>query len=107
MFDERRLLDFDTYDDYLNSFVTRTDLCYMRSSFYGRLLAELGYRSTSETLSKRQFYVRKEAVHEVLFPSRKPHILISADCESSDNFLQELAERERSNRLCILSVSVM
>lgn len=104
MFDERKLLDYETYDDYLDSFVNTSDYCYIRSSYYGRQIAELGYRSTSETLTKKQFYIRKEAVREALFPTRKPHVLLSADCTSTDPFLQELAVRERPNRLCILSV---
>lgn len=44
MFDERKLLGYKTYDDYLDSFANQKDYCYLRSSFYGRLIAELGYR---------------------------------------------------------------
>lgn len=106
MFDERRLLTYATYADYLDSFVSRSDLCYLRSSHYGRLLAELGYRSTSEMLSKRQFEQRKAAIHEMLYPTRKPHRLISMNLDSDDELLRELAERERPNRLCMLSTII-
>lgn len=106
MFDEQRLLDYATYDDYLDSFVTRTDLCYMRSTYYGRQLAELGYRSTTGTHSKAQFYARKAAVQEALFPTRKAHAMLSAGIKTTDSFLQELALRERSNRLRMLSTII-
>lgn len=44
MADMNQMLEFETYQDYLDSFVNKTDLCYMRSSFYARRIAELGYR---------------------------------------------------------------
>lgn len=104
MEDDRRLLDFETYEDYLDSFLTKEDLCYLRSLILARTISELGYRSTSETLSKRQFEERKSTIHEILFPSRKPHILACDGAELSDPFLRELADRERPNRVGILSV---
>lgn len=104
MEDDRRLLDFETYEDYLDSFLTKEDLCYLRSLNLARTISELGYRSTSETLSKRQFEERKSAIHEILFPSRKPHILACDGAQLLDPFLQELANRERPNRVGILSV---
>lgn len=44
MFDEKNLLDFNTYEDYLDSLVTNDDLCYLRSSILGRQIASLGYK---------------------------------------------------------------
>lgn len=101
---DRKLLEFNTYNEYLDSFVTHDDLCYLRSTLYGRQVAALGYRCTSDVLTRKQFDVGKRATREALYPSRKLHSLVSDHCPSSDNFLQELALRERSNRLFILSV---
>ena len=42
--EDQRLLDFDTYEEYLDSFVTREDLYYLRSLAQSRIIAELGYR---------------------------------------------------------------
>lgn len=103
-FDDRKLLTYNTHDDYLDSFMTRDDLCYLRSTIYGRQIAALGYRSTSETLGRKQFQLRKEAVREAFFPTRKLHSLVSDNCASTDQFLQELMNRERPNRLFLLSV---
>lgn len=44
MFDEQKLLSYNTYEEYLDSFVTPEDLFYSRSTFYGRMIAGLGYR---------------------------------------------------------------
>lgn len=44
MEDDRRLLDYETYEDYLDSFLTKEDLCYLRSLILARTISELGYR---------------------------------------------------------------
>lgn len=106
LFAEKRLLDFASYDDYLDSFFTATDLYYMRSTFYSRMLAELGYRSTSGTLSKAQFHKRCAEVQEALYPKRKAHAMVSANTSSTQAFIVELAQRERSNRLRMLSTII-
>lgn len=41
---DRRLLQFKTYEDYLDSLTTPADLCYLQSTDAARLIAELGYR---------------------------------------------------------------
>lgn len=42
--DDYKLLQYASYDDYLNALVTRDDIRFMRSSEYGRQIAALGYR---------------------------------------------------------------
>lgn len=49
--------------------------------------------------------MKREAVREALFPSRRPHNLFSAHCHSDDRLLQELAARERPNRVGMMTVS--
>lgn len=44
MFDERKLLDYDTYENYLDSFVQTDDLFYLRNRNFARMIAGLGYR---------------------------------------------------------------
>lgn len=41
---DRRLLQFKTYEDYLDSLVTPYDVCYLKNTVVARTLAELGYR---------------------------------------------------------------
>lgn len=43
---DRRLLQFETYDDYLDSLTTPQDHCFLQSTTTSRTLAELGYRYT-------------------------------------------------------------
>lgn len=38
------LLDYETYDDYLDSLLTCQDLALLRSTIVARYLATLGYR---------------------------------------------------------------
>lgn len=107
MFEEQLwLLDYATYDDYLHSFVTPTDLYYMRSISNARMLTELGYRSTTNTLTKAQFHARQAAVREALYPTRKAHAMLSAGIRTTDTVLQELALRERPNRLRLLTTII-
>lgn len=41
---DRRLLQFETYEDYLDSLVTDQDRCYLQNTAAARTVAELGYR---------------------------------------------------------------
>lgn len=44
MFDERELLNYDTYEDYLDSFIQNDDMFYLRNKDVARMVAALGYR---------------------------------------------------------------
>ncbi|KOC64587.1 Uncharacterized protein C4orf22 like protein [Habropoda laboriosa] len=103
---DKRLLEFETYEDYLDSLVTFVDLGYLGNLSIARQLAELGYRCTGETLSKDTFYRRLKAVKDLLFPIYKPYELTSELVTPSSNILEELALRERSNRLKIISTII-
>lgn len=41
---DKRLLEFKTYEDYLDSLVSPLDLCNLQSTVVSRTIAELGYR---------------------------------------------------------------
>lgn len=43
-FDDRRLLAYNTYEEYLDSFVQTDDIFYLRSRDFARIKAALGYR---------------------------------------------------------------
>lgn len=99
-----KLLDYNTHGDYLDSFGLAEDMRYLRSSTYARQVASLGYRSATETMNMQKFLRAKHIVKEAVNPTRKIHKLVSEGCASWDSFLQELAMRERPNRLLLLSV---
>lgn len=105
-FTDFHLLDFETYADYLDSYVTTEDLRNLRSAKYARLVAELGYNATTEILSNDEFEQRKAFAKELLNPTRKGHELFSDSADLSDPVLKELAARERSNRVGILSTII-
>ncbi|XP_025836155.1 uncharacterized protein C4orf22 homolog [Agrilus planipennis] len=103
---DKRLLQFKTYDDYLDSLVTAEDLCYLQNTVVARTLAELGYRSSGETLSKESFKKRLDAVLEYMFPTIRPYELLSEKIKLTDPLIQDLALRERSNRVGILATII-
>ncbi|KZC04532.1 Uncharacterized protein C4orf22 like protein [Dufourea novaeangliae] len=103
---DRRLLEFTSYENYLDSLVTFVDLGYLRNLHTARQLAELGYRCTGETLSKDAFYRRLEAVKNLLFPVYRPYELTSEFITPSNAVMQELALRERLNRLKVISTII-
>lgn len=105
-FTDFRLLEFETYEDYLDAYVQVVDVANLRSLRFARLIAELGYNSTSEMLSKSEFESRKAFAKELLSPSKKSHELYSDGHDENDQVLHELAIRERSNRIGILSTII-
>ncbi|ENN78568.1 hypothetical protein D910_05623 [Dendroctonus ponderosae] len=84
---DRNLLKFSTYEEYLDSLSTAQDACYLQSVEASRTIANLGYRSSGETLSREQFEKRLAAVLNYLYPPYK-------------------AYEERANRIGILSTII-
>ncbi|XP_011863241.1 PREDICTED: uncharacterized protein C4orf22 homolog [Vollenhovia emeryi] len=103
---DKRLVNFQNYEEYLDSLVTPADVCYLRSTKTARQLAELGYRCTGETLSEESFYRRLRIVRDLLFPVHRPYELTSEFVSPAGRLMEELALRERANRLRILSTIV-
>ncbi|KAF3421152.1 hypothetical protein E2986_09079 [Frieseomelitta varia] len=103
---DKRLLQFETYEDYLDSLITFVDLGYLGNLNIAHRLAELGYRCTGETLDEDTFYCRLKAVKNLFFPIYRPYELTSEHVTPSDNLMQELALRERLNRLKIISTII-
>ncbi|XP_065357851.1 cilia- and flagella-associated protein 299 [Calliphora vicina] len=91
------LLDCPTYEDYLDTFITRNDIRYIRNIRFSRMLVELGYRSAAEIYTPSQFEQRKAAVLESLWPTKKSTIYFSDKLKSTDPVLRELAIREKPN----------
>lgn len=89
----------------MNSLVTPVDVCYLKSTKIARQLAELGYRCTGETLSEKSFY-RLQIVRDFALPVHRPYELTSEFVSPAGRLMEELALRERANRLRILSTIV-
>jgi hypothetical protein len=87
---------FDTYEDYLDSQLTPTDLGYLGDEEMGRQLVELGYRGMGDTIRREDFDSRKRLLIErTNQKSSAPKQLASLDRDLSGfPFLQALASRE-------------
>ncbi|KAL4714055.1 hypothetical protein ACJJTC_008409 [Scirpophaga incertulas] len=99
---DRRLLKFQTWEDYLDSLIEIADLRNLRSITSARTIAAFGYRANGDTLSEKEFYTRRAVIQEVVFPTVKPYVLVSEGTDVWDPFSRELAVREQANRLGIV-----
>ncbi|CAG5012025.1 unnamed protein product [Parnassius apollo] len=99
---DRRLLPFETWEDYLDSLIEIADLRNLRSIASARIIAALGYRATGDTLSEKEFYARRAVIHNIVYPVIRPYVLVSEGADLEDPFKREMAIRERANRIGIL-----
>ncbi|EGZ15652.1 hypothetical protein PHYSODRAFT_302108 [Phytophthora sojae] len=101
---------FATYEDYLDSQLSETDLFYLEDEELARQLVELGYRGSGETLRRDDFEARKRAERERnAQKTSAPKPLASAGKDLSQcPFLAALASREdlvRNGKLtCIIFI---
>jgi hypothetical protein len=75
---------FDTYEDYLDSQLTETDMNYLEDEEMARQLVELGYRGLGDTIRREDFEARKRLLHEKTNQKHaQPKKLASADKDLS------------------------
>merc|ERR1719157_280062 len=95
------LEQYATYEDYLDSQISPTDLYYLEDEDLARQLVELGYRGSGETLKREEFEARKRAAEQARMNKLRaaPKALASASKDLSGfPFLASLAEREEMVR---------
>eukprot|EP00741_Cyanophora_paradoxa_P018969 tig00021108_g18312.t1 len=95
------VLQFATYEDYLDSQITSTDLYYLEDEDLARQLVELGYRGSGEILKREEFEARKRAAENARLSklNNAPKQLASFGKDlSAFPFLQALADREKMVR---------
>ncbi|CAM9542609.1 unnamed protein product [Discosporangium mesarthrocarpum] len=87
---------YETYEDYLDSQVTETDMYYLQDEDLARQLVELGYRGSGDTLQREEFEARKKALRErSTQKTNAPKQLSSTGKDlSSSPFLLALGNRE-------------
>ncbi|XP_050540777.1 cilia- and flagella-associated protein 299-like [Daktulosphaira vitifoliae] len=98
---DRRLLQFNNYNEYLDSLRKNSDLKYLESIKQCRNIAEAGYRS-AVTLSFNDFNERLEEVRKMVNPPmniRKPLNELLNKTISQDPLIVALASREKRIRL--------
>jgi hypothetical protein len=107
---KRTATDYASYEDFLDSQVTRRDLEFLQDEALARQLVELGYRGSGEAVRRDEFEARKRALEDMKNRLARPRkALASAGRDLSGYpFLQELAAREeavRSGKLsCIIFI---
>ncbi|XP_058053363.1 cilia- and flagella-associated protein 299-like [Anopheles bellator] len=92
------ILKFETYDEYLDSLVDGKSLQYFGDRENLISLFRTGYRA----LTKDAF----EAQKNFLQVAKDPNTVFSRNIVPKNEFLQELASRERPNRLGLLSTII-
>ncbi|XP_055630607.1 cilia- and flagella-associated protein 299-like [Toxorhynchites rutilus septentrionalis] len=93
-------LKFPTHKEYLESLVTTLDLRYL-----GRNALRV-YQNGFRSLAKTDFERRRNEIESFLCSNQYSNVLYSRGLQISDNFLGELAVRERPNRLGLLSTII-
>lgn len=89
-------LEYATFEDYLDSQITETDMYYLEDEELARDLVELGYNGNGETLKRDEFDVRKQAERDKhLQKDKVPNEYASMGKDlSAYPFLHALANRE-------------
>ena len=93
--------EYATYEDYLDSQISATDIYYLEDEDLARQLVELGYRGSGETLKRDEFMARKKAAEQARMNKLRstPKALASAGKDVTGfPFLASLAEREEMVR---------
>ncbi|XP_065910109.1 cilia- and flagella-associated protein 299-like isoform X1 [Dysidea avara] len=100
--------EFGTYQEFLDSQITRKDLFYLEDEELARQLVELGYRGSGEVLKRDEFEQRKQIAEASKLSRREQKtVLASAGKDLKGSvFLEALAEREEANRSGKMTVRV-
>ena len=98
---DNTLVDFNTYEDYLDSQMTPEDLFYLEDQELARQLIEVGYHGKGEILARDQFAQRKAAYQEAKKNRQAAQVkaLSHVGCPIEGSpFLHALAKREENLR---------
>ncbi|XP_059140136.1 cilia- and flagella-associated protein 299-like [Physella acuta] len=93
----RSVVEFSTFEDYLNSQVSKSDLDYLEDAHIARKLVELGFRGSRDGFTQDEFYMLKNKF-EISKAIRNVKILLSAGKTYEDGFLRAMQMREEGNR---------
>lgn len=99
-YNDHSLLEFETYEDYLDSFIEGNDRKYLSSIEIARQLIELGIHSKTQILKKEQFEAKLKAIKEARDNQNSnkikelTHKLVPPSMYEKDDFLKEIANRE-------------
>ncbi|KAA0197009.1 hypothetical protein FBUS_06195 [Fasciolopsis buskii] len=96
---DNAVAQFNTYEEFLDSQITSTDLFYLEDEELARQLVELGYRGSGEIVKREDFNNRKKALKEaVLAKEQSKKALACQGIEIMCPVARALAHREDANR---------
>lgn len=98
---DNSLDNFESYEDYLDSHITETEIKYLEDEELARQLVELGIQGRGEIYSKEEFerHKKENEISKKAKQENVPKKLASAEKDLSNfRFLQELADREEQVR---------
>lgn len=102
MIQNTSVVEYETFESYLDSQITDIDMFYLEDKELARQLVELGYRGAGEPLKRDEFESRKKIatnIGQILKPVTDQDELLSLGIDLNNNaFLSALAEREEPNR---------
>ncbi|XP_064553947.1 cilia- and flagella-associated protein 299-like [Drosophila montana] len=100
------LLNFQSYEDYLNSFIKKEEYRYLSSMQPIRKLVKLGYRCTAKVYEEHEFYQLRKQLHDHISPKVLSSVLYGSYFKGTDAALQALVDREEANLLQKLSTII-
>ncbi|XP_032595350.1 cilia- and flagella-associated protein 299 isoform X1 [Drosophila grimshawi] len=93
------LLAFDTYTDYIQSFINADDRRYLQSSTVIEQYIKLGYRTTSKIYEREEFIKTRAKAMEMINPKKQLNLQYGKYLNNNDPGLLALAKREMPNVL--------
>ena len=91
---------FETYEDYLDTFITEDDMIFLGEEEIARIVVELGYRS-SATLTRQKFFQTKaELAAARNISGKQPEVEVETKAEAEvepAGLLQVIRERFPAN----------
>ncbi|KAK9870148.1 hypothetical protein WA026_006239 [Henosepilachna vigintioctopunctata] len=103
---DRQLIQFSNYEEYLDSFITPADRCYLPNQYICRKFAQFGHRNAGQTYTRDEYKKRYKTVMKIVHPEYIRYVSASEGEVCPDQIHKELAKREYPNRMGHLSTII-
>ncbi|XP_030561470.1 cilia- and flagella-associated protein 299-like isoform X1 [Drosophila novamexicana] len=101
-----RLLNFQSYEDYLKALIKTEDYRYLSAMQPIRKLVNLGYRCSSKVYEQNEFHKLQKQLQEHINPKISSSVLYGNYFKGTDAGLKALVDREEANLLQKLSTII-
>ncbi|KAH8418869.1 hypothetical protein KR222_007240 [Zaprionus bogoriensis] len=100
------LLKYETYAQYVKSFIRAEDYRYFSNFNSLQKLVKLGYRCSAKVYEEDEFIDTRAKIYDYFNPKITSRVLYSKYLKGNDAALQGLADREEANLLLKLSTII-